>query len=415
MTEPETTHTHDHPQASDGAAIGWALYDSADFDGAAALFTRTLATAPDDVEALRGLGRIRMAQNDLAPAIALLEQALNLIADGAPAAREAEFDARRDLAWTYRRLGRYDLAAPLFAALPGDFAPLVRQLAAFGDRPGYLLDPTFERAAVPLAAVDPIPFIEVEVGSGSYLFALDTGSGDVVLDTGLVRDLDLPYFGERRVRYAGGQEGVIAHARLPRLGLHGLEVRDLPVEVADVRRRAPQLFGFIGTNFLARFRPTLDYAAATLTLTNRAQPFTPPPAAQPLPFWLFDDHVMLARGALGSHETMVAVASGFAGATVAVPESTVTQAGLALTLRHDEALEGVGGAGSQAVIPFTLPELRVGPVVQRDVAGLAGLFFPDLEWRYGFRVGALVGHDFLRPSRWTIDWTGMRFWLESPV
>lgn len=397
---------------SDATAIGWALYDSADLSGAAAAFERAITNHPEDVEALRGLGRIRLASNDLALATILLERALTLISDGAPAAAEAHRDIQRDLAWAYFRLGRYDLAAPLFATLPGQ-EPIARLLAAFGDRPGYRLPVGFQGGVVPLAAVDPIPFVEVEVGSGSYLFVVDTGAGDVILDRGLARDLALDSFGQREVTLSSGQLGTIDYARLPRLKVGDVEVHDLPVEVADIRRAAPQIYGFIGTNLLARFCPTFDFAGAQLRLAPRDQVFEPPPTAQAVDFWLFEDHVILARGGIGVHETLLAIANGIAGTALVVPEGTVRQAGLVDVLRPEEGFTAVGGGGSHTVVPFTAPSVNLGEVRQHNVEGLVGPFFPNLEWRFGFRVGGVIAHEFMRHYRWTIDWARMRLWFEE--
>ncbi|HBY95009.1 MAG TPA: hypothetical protein DEP84_13800, partial [Chloroflexi bacterium] len=352
---------HDHPTASNYAAIGWALYDSTDFGGAIKAFERAITDHSNDVEALRGLGRLRLASNELAVAVILLERAATLIEAGAPAAHQARLTIERDLAWAYARLGRYDLAAPLLDRLPGQ-TPLARLLGSFGDRAGYRLSPGFETAEVPLVTRDPVPFVEVEVGSGSYLFVIDTGIGDVILDSGLARDLGLPLFGDGEVSVAAAQGGTVGYARLPRLKLGPVEVYDLPVEIADVRRAAPQLHGFIGTNLLARFRPTFDLARGQLRLGPRTEPFHPGSGARAAGFWLFDGHVILAPGAIGQDETLLAVASGIAGAGLFMPESSVRQAGLAAALRPEEALTGVGGGGAQQLVPVTVPEVRVGPV-----------------------------------------------------
>lgn len=396
----------DHPTASNSAAIGWALYDSTDFAGAMAAFERAIAADADDAEALRGLGRLRLARNETAVAVILLERALALIEAGAGAAHEARLDIQRDLAWAYYRLGRYELAAPLFAVLPGQ-APTAALLASFGERTGYRIAPDFERAEVPLAATDPVSFVEVEISGASYLFVIDTGVGDVILDTGLARELGLPVFGEGEMPVAAARRGTVGAAWLPQLTLGPVEVRDLPVEVADVRRVAPQVDGFIGTNLLAHFRPSFDYAGGRLLLGRRDDASAAVRDAQRAEFWLFDGHVILVRGAIGQYETLLAVASGIAGAGLVIPERTVRQAGLTEALRPDEMLSGVDAGGSHHMVPFTASKVRLGRVVQHDVEGLVGSMFPGLEWRFGFRVGGIVAHDFLRSYSWTIDWTQM--------
>jgi hypothetical protein len=49
---------------------------------------------------------------------------------------------------------------------------------------------------------------------------------------------------------------------------------------------------------------------------------------------------------------------------------------------------------------------------RRDAEGLVGLFPLELEWRYGFRVGAIGGFALLRNQRMAIDFEAMRLSLE---
>lgn len=120
---------------SEPTAIGWALYDTGDFDGAARRFKEALQADPNDVEALQGLARIRLSRNDLAAAIVLLERALDVLAVTAADTSDRERRLRHDLAWALYRVDRLDLAARHFSHLP-EHEPIVRKLEAFdGKRP----------------------------------------------------------------------------------------------------------------------------------------------------------------------------------------------------------------------------------------------------------------------------------------
>lgn len=62
-----------------------------------------------------------------------------------------------------------------------------------------------------------------------------------------------------------------------------------------------------------------------------------------------------------------------------------------------------GRAGAAGRGPLPARRLRE----RQDLAGLAGVFPPQLEWDFGFRIGGLVSHEFLRPYAVTFDFSRM--------
>ncbi len=384
-------------------------YAAGRFERAARRLETFLRARPRHVEALLMLGRIYLSANWLAPAVVVLEHALE------SAAREATppelvTAVRRELAWALYRLDRFDEAARHFLALPG-FEAVGRKLAALGERQPYRLTGPEAPVCLPLLARDPVLFVLLTVGSRDHVFLVDTGTGELTLDVVIMEELRLPNYGVRETTFAGDRRGTVVQSVLPRLRLGELVVEDVPVEVMDIHSRAPQIGGIIGLNFLLHFRPTFDYAGGQLVLAPRRAPFTPPPNAVRLPLRLFEDHILVGEGAVNEHETFLFLASGMAGTAFTCPESTLEQAGIPLPA--GESLTGVSGAGSHDLRPFTVPWLRLGPLEQQNVPGVLGLFLPALEWRYGVRVGGLVGHDFLRRYRWTLDPETLDAWFEE--
>lgn len=396
---------------SELAAVGWALYDTADFVAASHQFERALEADPDDVEALRGLARIRLSENDLAAAILLLERALGVLEVAHAVAPEStEQRVRYDLAWALYRVDRFDLAARHFFRLPG-YEQIGRKLEAFGDETPYLLPVEAPTIELPLLAADPLPFVRLQLGGRDHVFVIDTGAGELVLDRALLDELDLPDHGIRETTFAGGRRTTVVHSILPELSLGTVTVENIPVEAIDVRSRAPQLSGFIGLNFLLHFHPTLDYAGRRLLLAPRDDDVTPPSEAHSVSLRLFEDHVLVAPGAINGHETFLVLASGMAGGAFTCPESTVNQADV--TVYEEDVLEGVSVAGGEALLALHADRVRLGTAELRDVDGFGGGFSPSLEWRYGFRIGGIVAHGFLRHFRWTIDQDRMTAWLEQ--
>lgn len=394
------------PQSADATAIASALWDSADFAGAEPHFRRAIEENAADMDALHGLGRLKLAQNELAAALLLLEQAHALSMNLAGGGRdELSFRIRRDLAWALYRVERFDLAAEQFELLPGQ-GSLAAQLRAFGTTQPYGLPADAEEIAMPFLGTDPLPIITLSIGGKEHAFVIDTGSGQLVLDTGIARGMGLPSYGIREATFASGQRAPIDHTILPTVTLGDVTIQHVPAEVMDVRRFAPQLSGFIGTSFLWRFHLLFDWEGQVLRLRPRRNGTPFQPTTPGVPFWLFDSHLMLALARLNDHETVAYVASGMAGGAFTVPESTQHQAGLRSL---EGSIQGVGAGGATEILLVEADTLCLGDWCRLNQEGFAGFFPAELEWRYGFRVGALVSHAFLHSRRWTVDFDAMRF------
>ena len=67
----------------------------------------------------------------------------------------------------------------------------------------------------------------------------------------------------------------------------------------------------------------------------------------------------------------------------------------------------VDGGEPEDEIPFVVPQISLGPITQRNVAGVFSGPFP-LEHAYGFRIDGLVSHTFFKPYAVTLDFERMR-------
>ena len=103
------------------------------------------------------------------------------------------------------------------------------------------------------------------------------------------------------------------------------------------------------------------------------------------------------------------VDTGLAGGGVTCAESVLKEAGIKMS--DDQASEGLGGGGKVKVVPFTVKELSLGDATANDVSGLFLGAFP-LENAFGFRIGGIISHGFLRSYAVTFDFTGMRLALK---
>ncbi len=395
--------------AGNAAAVAVALWDSADFANAAPYFERAVRENPSDLEALHGIGRLKLAQNDLAAAIVFLEQAHALALSVAGGGRdELSLRARRDLAWAYYRLDRFELAAELFEQLPNQQA-LAHQLRAFDTLTPYQLAPDIEEIALPFLGTDPLPVVTVVIGGKEHAFIIDTGAAQLTLDTAFLRELNLPSHGTTNARLASGTHAPLVYTIVPEIRLGEATIHNVPAEVMDIRRYAPQISGFIGTNLLQRFHVLMDIEGEVLRLRPRRHqhPFAPGGMTKLPLFWL-DAHLLFTPLRLNQHHTLAYLTTGLAGVDFAVPESTARQAQLGTA----GALEGISASGSESFDTVIADVVALGTWERSRVEGLLGFFPAELEWRYGFRVGAIASFALLRHKQIGINFEAMHLLLE---
>jgi hypothetical protein len=192
------------------------------------------------------------------------------------------------------------------------------------------------------------------------------------------------------------------YGRVGSVRLGALTVHDVPVATGDLERPV------IGTGFLSRFLPTLDYPEGRLVLQPRD---AAPPAGVQVPFALASTHLIVARGSLSGRDVTFLVDSGLRdehGAAFTAPAATLAAAGIPLPATAPETGRTGAGEATMQLGRFSAPRLALGPLEQRDVTGLYGAFPTVLAKAAGFPIGGLVSHGFLRRYRWTIDFTRMR-------
>jgi hypothetical protein len=309
---------------------------------------------------------------------------------------EALLHPRRDaatLALVHWRSGRFEKAREVRGL------PLSRVMTAFGGEP-YVIDWHGEREAVlPFLQQTAweLPTVEIEVEGRTVEAWIDTG-GDT---------LTLPHdFGiEPLATFSGSFAGVYGRVESVRLG--PVTVRAVPVMTAGLARPV------IGTGFLSRFLPTLDYPARRLILRPRD---AEPPGGAEVPFVLAATHLLIVRGSLDGTELTFVVDSGLedeSGAAFTAPAATLAAAGIPLP--ETRAERGTSGAGDTTLElgRFPIARLGVGALEQEAAVGLYGAFPPELARAAGFPIHGLVSHGFLRHFRWTIDFTRMTMRFES--
>ncbi|MBI4952699.1 MAG: aspartyl protease family protein [Myxococcales bacterium] len=394
------------PAPPDDAALAAAAFEAGRFEEARRLSEQRLAAHPEDAVAARRVGALALLDNRLDDAERALAQALALDPGSrSAAALLGEVHVRRDA---------FGQAAPLFRVAGREERAL--QLESFGAEAPYALEGPDE-VSLPFVIADPLPVIEARGAGGQPLTLLiDTGGPELILDPVTAARLGVRTFGAREGTFAGGKKAPVGAGKLDAISFGKLTVRRLPVALLDLAPLAQafggrRIDGIVGTVVLYHFLSTLDYPGRRLVLRRLGGAYSTATerTVVDVPFLLAGDHFILARGALGKLTDMLwFVDTGLAGGGFTAPEATLAAAGIALD--RSQASEGVGGGGKTEVIPFVVPELSLGAVTERNVAGLFSGPFP-LENALGFPVHGLVSHGFLKPYAVTFDFAKMRLRL----
>lgn len=356
------------------------------------------------------LGRVALLTNRLDRAALALSAALETGPRDPVAALLAE---------TFYRSDEFEEAARWFHRSGRE--AMARKLESFaGDRP-YAVHPN-RTATVRMLQVDPLPVVRARVNDradGNLL--LDTGGSELYLDSEFAERVHANRFGDEEGTFAGGRRASFGHGRIDSVRLGGVDIRNVPVHIVPLRHLGGiagrrRIHGIIGTVFLYHFRPTLDYLGARLVLDPPAHRSARRRVGRahrviPVPFGLDRDHFIVARGSTNGKPTVFFVDSGLAGGGFTCPASTLREAGIPMPVGR--AIEGQGGGGAVPARRFVVDRLDLGRARQERVVGWYGLFPPFLEHEFGYRMGGLLSHDFLRHYRLTLDFAAMRLYLAT--
>jgi predicted aspartyl protease len=253
-------------------------------------------------------------------------------------------------------------------------------------------------------------------GRGPFDFVLDTGAGTSLLSPRLASVLDIIPTGTREGRGAAGKV-TVALASASSLSIGAAYRAPWPVGItAEVERIAAavdsRIDGCIGYDFLKDFRVGIDYRRRLVRLAQGAYETAGQPSHHraEIPFRLAAPTkplVMVPAFIAGQGPYAFAVDTG-ASTTVISPE-------LARSLSLEQAPSGpVTAAGG--VITTTMARvasLSVGTARRGHLAVLTADFLGQLGAAVGTTVDGVLGYNFLRHFRVTIDYPELTLWLTA--
>jgi predicted aspartyl protease len=242
-------------------------------------------------------------------------------------------------------------------------------------------------------------------GRGPYDCILDTGAGISLLSPEVARELGIEVIGKKEARGAAGPVS-LSLGRVESLAVGDAVVRAPEVAITGELLRigaavGARIDGNLGYSFLSHFRVTVDYARSTLRLTGANHEDTGRAARGQVAFRLAaaDKPLVIVPVLVnGSHAYEFALDTG-ASVTVVTPELARQQG---LTLREMPSM--AGGGGTMSASAGQLESLALGGAESRRVSVVASGFLGPLSDAVGAKLDGILGYNFLREFRVTIDY-----------
>jgi predicted aspartyl protease len=274
----------------------------------------------------------------------------------------------------------------------------------------------------------PLPLVNVKINGQIVLMAIDTGAGDLLVDESLARRAGIqPLIGQSLVLWDGSRVAV-RNALVRRLEIGDLRIEKVPAGILPLRKWSNQInalsgqvagvvgpvSGVIGVNLLRRFTPTLDYARRRLELKPPGSDPAVSVGAARVPFEIWGENEIMVYGTLAGHRRMaLLLATGLPGAAIGAPPEVMDEIGVKPG-GVSRLMKGAGAfMGGRPWYEVGVPGVAVGPLARDRVPGWSGALESAELWRHGVRRDAILGGEFFRDRRVTIDWQRMELRVEE--
>ncbi len=359
-------------RATDGPVARYQqLYSSGRFTAAEEELRSAVARDASDMLARRLLGRVLLMRNQVKEATTHLAEAVRLSTD-----KRGLQDpmALQDYASALHRADEYNGLARIYFILGNAMlSTKYREMARI--RPPYTSTFRGESATIGFLDRASLPVVNASVNGSVGTFVIDTTEGEIVLDNEFAK--------LTRVKVAGAPGSAVNEGFVDEVGLPGLSVRNVPVQIRNLKRLGSrEINGIFGLSFLLHFIVTIDFKRDRLTL--RPLGSRPEARGDDIPLLIANDSTLLVAAYIDGKDAHVALHLGMAGKQF-VPAPILVEA--------------------------KVKEVHVGPL-RPVAAGDASLFPPGLDRTFGFPIGGILGVDAFRGRTVTLDFDAMRFTIE---
>jgi predicted aspartyl protease len=261
---------------------------------------------------------------------------------------------------------------------------------------------------------NPLILVPVFVeGKGPYEFILDTGASISLLSSELGRSLGVVVTGTEEGMGAGGAV-TIELGRIETLSIGATKVHDVEVGLTEELSRIGEVVkakidGDLGYNVLKHFQVTIDYGQNVLSL-SKANGEPGRDGAVPFEIAAVKPLIILPVKVDGRGPFRFCLDTGTS--MTAISPALAARLGIPMTPR---ARPGMGAGGRISVSFGRLASLAVGHQSVGDLDVTSADFFSSIAKACGTDFDGIVGYNFLKLFRVTIDYPGSRLLLEPPA
>jgi predicted aspartyl protease len=256
------------------------------------------------------------------------------------------------------------------------------------------------------------PYVRVKVNGRDAVFVIDTGSGFTVISRDSAR-----HFGVSEIARGGKSQGLggtgkfqIVYGLINSLQLGAARVRMVPCFIrpfhgAKDRPAEERADGFIGLSILSRFLTELDYKEGRMRLDRsdpRGSPITALTGATLIPFRTTQNGLISVETEFDGNQFVNAILDSGASSTV-ISAAAVERLNLRDQIIKGQTASVIGAAGvTENVQMLFIRNCRVADQLQSNLRALV-LDFGAINETSGFEQSGILGGDFLRHFRLTID------------
>jgi predicted aspartyl protease len=253
-------------------------------------------------------------------------------------------------------------------------------------------------------------------GRGPFTFVLDTGASSTLVTPEMAELLGLERGEKKRATGARGETEVVL-SKAESIEVAGETVKNAEVAIRDLRiltqAIGEQVDGDLGYSFLRRFAITIDYPEQffSLTRTTDGVSSSASPHKEETRFRLANPEKPLilipVRFNDGGQSELILDTG--AGATVLSPELARS---LGVQSEGEIPMTGAGDGAKLMGAVGAVPSLTIGPAKIENLQVLVADMFGPLSKVVGTKLEGIVGHNFLRNFRVTIDYPRQTLRLE---
>ena len=405
------------------------LFKKGQFKESKLLFSDFLNSFPEHVSGLFYNGYIDLLENRLRDAEHHFQKALGVIkCQNCITKILQSIIYKRSieslLTYTYYRLNEFVKAIEYSKSINRKYCK--KELAYWGNNKPYSIFNSKTKSVIDFEITDPLPLIKVSInGASPVYFFIDTGAGELIIDTEYAKALCLTEYRSDRGLFGGGKMGSFANSYINSIQLGDILVNNVPVIVMDTRRFSKELYndkykvdGILGTSILSQFLTTLDYSNNKIVFeiinhdtnssfekTIHSENYTR------VPFWMAADHFVLIKGKVNnSDEMLLFLDTGLAGLSFTCPGSTVKRC--KFVLKKNEIGYGLGGGGKMKAVPFDIDTISLGNIQESKLQGVYGPFPAQIENSFGFKIDGLISHQFFRKHQVIFDFSKMVLYIK---